>query len=117
MLIDMNEEILQQAGLTKAEAVIYTILVKNSPATPPQLADLANESRTNTYKLLDSLETKGLVDRDDTHKKLRYWANNPSNLLESLKRQRQEAETFEKRFQDNLPAMIDEYFKYCSRNR
>lgn len=108
----MNEEILQQAGLTKAETAIYTILVKNSPATPPKLADIAGESRTNTYKLLDSLEEKGLVSRDDSQKKLRYWANNPSNLLENLKTQRAKVEAAEKRFQDSLPAMIDEYFKY-----
>lgn len=108
----MNESILQEAGLTKAEATIYTLLVKNSPCSPPKLADLTDESRTNTYKLLDSLEEKGLVTRDDTHKKLRYWANNPSNLLESLKKRRADMETAEKRFQDSLPVMIDEYFKY-----
>ncbi len=110
----MNEEILQQAGLTKAEAAIYTILVKNSPCPPPKLADLAGESRTNTYKLLDTLEEKGLVSRDETQKKLRYWANNPSNLSENLKKQRTEVEAAEKRYQDSLPAMIDEYFKYSA---
>jgi sugar-specific transcriptional regulator TrmB len=108
----MNQEILQQAGLTKAEAAIYIILVKNSPCAPPKLADLVGESRTNTYKLLDSLEEKGLVSRDNTQKKLRYWANNPSNLLDSLKKQRAEVDAAEKRFQDTLPSMIDEYFKY-----
>lgn len=108
----MNEEILQQAGLTKAEATIYVLLVKNSPITPPKLADLANESRTNTYKLLETLEQKGLVARDDTQKKLRYWANNPSHLLESLKKRRADVEAAEKRFEDSLPAMMDDYFKH-----
>jgi sugar-specific transcriptional regulator TrmB len=108
----MNESILQEAGLTKAEAQIYVLLVKNSPCPPPKLADLAGESRTNTYKLLDSLEDKGLVSRDTTQKKLRYWANNPSNLLESLKKKRADMEAAEKRYQDSLPAMIDEYFKH-----
>lgn len=108
----MNEEILQEAGLTKAEATIYALLVKNSPCAPPKLADLAGESRTNTYKLLDSLEEKGLVSRDDTQKKLRYWANNPSNLLDELKRRRSDVETAEKRYQDSLPYLINEYFKY-----
>lgn len=114
ILPDMNEEILQLAGLTKAEAAVYAILVKNSPAAPPQLADLAAESRTNTYKLLDSLEAKGLVSRDDTQKKLRYWANNPSNLLENLKQQRAEVEAAEKRYQDSLPGMMEEFFKHSA---
>lgn len=108
----MNDEILQQAGLTKAEAAIYILLVKNSPITPPKLADMAGESRTNTYKLLDTLEEKGLVTRDDSQKKLRYWANNPSNLLETLKKRRTEAESAEKRFEDSLPTMLDEYFQH-----
>ena len=112
MLIDMDEEILQQAGLTKSEARTYATLVKSSPATPPKLAELAHESRSNTYKLLDSLEAKGLVSRDDTQPKLRYWANNPSNLLENLKQARQEAELSEKRLQENLPAMMNEYFQH-----
>lgn len=110
----MNQEILQQAGLTKAEAAIYALLVKNSPCSPPKLADMASESRTNTYKLLDSLEQKGLVSRDDTQKKLRYWANNPSNLLDSLKKKRADMEAAEKRYQDTLPTMIDEYFKHSA---
>lgn len=108
----MNESVLQEAGLTNAEARIYTILVKSSPCPPPKIAELANESRTNTYKLLDSLEEKGLVSRDETQKKLRYWANNPSNLLENLKKKRTEMEATEKRYQDSLPTMIDEYFKH-----
>jgi sugar-specific transcriptional regulator TrmB len=112
MITDMNDELLQQAGLTKTEAAIYVLLVKNSPATPPRLADLAGESRTNTYKLLETLEEKGLVARDDSQKKLRYWANNPSNLLDGLKKRRAEVDAAEKRFQDSLPVMIDEYFKY-----
>lgn len=108
----MNEAILQEAGLTNAEAKIYLLLVKNSPSSPPALAEMAEESRTNTYKLLDSLEEKGLVSRDDTQKKLRYWANNPSALLDTLKKRREEVESAEKRFQNSLPAMVDEYFLY-----
>lgn len=108
----MNEEILYEAGLTKPEAKAYITLVKNSPCTPPALADLISESRTNTYKLLETLEQKNLVSRDDTKKKLRYWANNPSVLLDSIKKQRLDIETAEKRVQDSLPSLVDEYFKY-----
>lgn len=108
----MNEEILCEAGLTKAEAHAYVLLVQNSPCTPPKLSELIEESRTNTYKLLETLEQKGLVSRDDTQKKLRYWANNPSVLLDSIKKQRQDIETAEKRFQDTLPTMLSEYLKH-----
>lgn len=108
----MNEEILQDAGLTKAETQIYTLLIKNSPCSPPKLADLSGESRTNTYKLLDSLEELGLVTRDESQPKLRYWANNPSALLDSLKKRRTEVESAEKRFQSSLPNLVNEYMKH-----
>jgi sugar-specific transcriptional regulator TrmB len=78
----MNNNILKEAGLTATQATAYIILVKNSPCTPPHLAELIKESRTNTYKVLEQLELIGLVSRDETHKKLRYWANNPSLLID-----------------------------------
>lgn len=108
----MNEGTLHDAGLTKSEAKIYAELVKNSPCTPPKLSDLAQESRTNTYKILDALEAKGLVSRDDSQKKLRYWANSPANLLESMKQKRLEVEEAERRFQQSLPSLLNEYFKH-----
>lgn len=73
---------------------------------------MASESRTNTYKLLDALEALGLVTRDESQKKLRYWANNPSILMDNLKKKRTEVEASEKRFQESLPVLVDEYFKY-----
>lgn len=103
---------MQKAGLTDSEAKVYALLVKNSPCAPPLLANMSGESRTNTYKLLDSLEEMGLVSRDESQPKLRYWANNPSNLLDKLKDQRVQVENAEKHFQDSLPSLIDEYFKY-----
>lgn len=107
----MNDQILYEAGLTKSEIIIYTFLVKNNPNTPPRLAELASESRTNTYKLLDSLEEKGLVSRDETQKKLRYWANNPSVLLDSLKKQRDSLAATEQKFRHLLPELMNEYTK------
>lgn len=110
----MNQDILYDAGLTKTEANAYILLIKNSPCSPPKLADLINESRTNTYKLLETLEQKNLVTRDETQKKLRYWANNPSTLLDGIKKQRQDIEIAEKRVQDSLPSLVNEYFKYSA---
>lgn len=108
----MDEHILHEAGLTKPEATIYLLLMRSSPATPPKLATAAGESRSNTYKLLDSLEAMGLVTRDNSQPKLRYWANNPAALLDVIKKKRAQIESNEKRFQGALPHLIDEYFKY-----
>ncbi len=111
----MNEQILQEAGLTQSQASTYTALVKNSPCTPPKLALVIEESRTNTYKLLEQLESLGLASRDDSQKKLRYWANNPSALVDHIKKQRLRAEEAEKRFNNSLPNLINDYLAHSER--
>lgn len=108
----MNEQILIDAGLTKPQARTYKKLVENGPTAPPALAKLINESRTNTYKLLESLEEIGLVSRDETHKKLRYWANNPTVLADNWKRRVQEVKSAEKRIQGSMPELIDNYMRH-----
>ena len=108
----MNEQFLQELGLTKAQAVAYSTLVKNNPSSPPALAKLILESRTNTYKVLESLESLNLVRRDETKKKISYWANNPSALSEITKKKQLEAETNAKRLKAGMPEMIDEFLRH-----
>lgn len=108
----MNEQFLQELGLTKAQATAYVALVKNNPSTPPALAKLIQESRTNTYKILDTLEATGLVRKDDTQKKRRYWANNPSVLLELTKKKQLEAESNAKRLEATMPALLTEFLQH-----
>jgi sugar-specific transcriptional regulator TrmB len=111
----MNDKILQEAGLTPSQAAAYIALVKHSPCSPPNLATLIDESRTNTYKLLEQLEELNLVSRDETQKKLRYWANNPSLLVNIIKKKRLAAEEAEKRFNDSLPTLMENYFEHSER--
>lgn len=108
----MNEAFLQELGLTKAQAVAYIMLVKNNPSTPPALASLIGESRTNIYKILESLDDIGLVRKDDTQKKRRYWANNPSVLTEVTKKKLLEAESNAKLLDASLPTMLSEFLEY-----
>lgn len=113
----MDQRILQEAGLTETQARAYSELVIHSPCSPPKLSALIGESRTNTYKLLEQLEEIGLASRDETQKKLRYWANNPSLLVDMIDKRRLEAEAAEKRFRDSLPSLMDAYFKHSERPR
>lgn len=108
----MNISILVEAGLTESEANAYTFLVENSPIAPPSLAELINETRTNTYKLLESLEELGLAQRDESEKKIKYWAKNPSVLLEHVKSRQEQAELYTKKIQSGLPSLVNEFMKH-----
>jgi sugar-specific transcriptional regulator TrmB len=108
----MNTSILVEAGLTDAEANAYTFLAQNSPIAPPRLAELINESRTNTYKLLESLEELGLAQKDESDKKIKYWAKNPNALLEHVNKEKEQADLKAKKLQSSLPSLVNDFLKY-----
>jgi sugar-specific transcriptional regulator TrmB len=108
----MNTAILVEAGLTEAEASAYVFLVQNNPIAPPRLAELINESRTNTYKLLESLEDLGLAQKDESEKKIKYWAKNPNALLQHVNDKREEAELNAKKLQTSLPSLVNDFLKH-----
>jgi sugar-specific transcriptional regulator TrmB len=112
ILTDMNTTILVEAGLTEPEANAYTFLVTNSPIAPPRLAELIKESRTNTYKLLESLEELGLAQKDESEKKIKYWAKNPSSLLQVVQEKKQIAELQAKKLESSLPDLVNEFLKH-----
>ncbi len=103
---------MQELGLTKSQAAAYTVLVKNSPCPPPKLANLINESRTNTYKLLEQLEELGLVARDATTNKICYWANSPSALRTIAEKKKLAAETTAKKLEAHMHSMLNEFAMY-----
>ncbi len=101
-----------EAGLTEAQAATYIKLVENSPITPPALSELCGESRTNMYKLLESLEEIGLAERDESQKKLRYWAKSPDALLDLTKKRLEEATLANKKLNVGISALRDDFFKH-----
>lgn len=74
------EEILIRAGLTKLQAESYLYLIENGPSAPKELIKKLKISRTNTYKVLESLEDINLVERDDKSKKIIYIPSDPTAL-------------------------------------
>jgi len=107
----MNELLLQELGLTKTQAAVYAVLVKNSPASPPALAKIISESRTNTYKVLDTLEQLGLATRDESGKKIQYWASNPSVLRDLAHQKQLNAEADTRKLEAALPQMLETFFE------
>jgi HTH-type transcriptional regulator, sugar sensing transcriptional regulator len=75
----------QEMGLTQLEAEIYVYLVQDSPATGYKISKGIGRSKTNTYKALASLQTKGAIYVDDGDAR-RCRAVPPDELLDQIAR-------------------------------
>ena len=76
----MDVKFLKQLGLNGSQAKAYIALVKQGSLTPPELAELTGETRTNAYSILDKLVSLGLAKKVESSKKATYRAEHPANL-------------------------------------
>lgn len=102
---------LSAAGLTETDAYVYELLLKKPDAKPSDLMGLANESRTNMYKILDRLVELGLATKFDKDKKLHYKATNPTRLLQLAREQREEREKAERELAAATESLTHDYIK------
>lgn len=79
----LMQDVLTQLGLNDKEAKIYLILLEEGHFAASPLAKRAQESRTNTYMILESLEKQGLVTANDS-RAVRYFKANDPVLLKQL---------------------------------
>lgn len=105
------ESVLEAAGITGSLAKAYIALLSVSDITPATFAKQINESRSNTYKLLDELVECGLATRGDIGKKLHYRAENPSHLLTIARERKDKLELEEKQLQASVPDLVKQYYK------
>jgi predicted transcriptional regulator len=66
------QTVLQQAGLDRHETELYLSLIQLGDATAGELAKTSGVPRTYTYKVLESLEDKGLVHQLQTRSIRKY---------------------------------------------
>jgi sugar-specific transcriptional regulator TrmB len=74
------EQTLMNAGLTKLQAQAYLYLIEHGTVVPKELTDKLDISRTNAYKVLDSLEELQLVNKIEINKKIVYSPADPTAL-------------------------------------
>ena len=108
----MDTHVLTSIGLTEAQARAYIALVQNGPSSPPLIAEKINETRTNTYKILDKLVELGLAKKEDHDKKFKYRIENPAALDSLARKSRDEALANEKRVKDALPTLLNFFYTY-----
>lgn len=90
------EDTLISAGLTELQAQTYLYLLKKGPSFPNQLTAKLNITRTNAYKVLESLEKLDLVTRKTKDKKIIFTAEDPIALASLVAEKRNNIIALEK---------------------
>jgi sugar-specific transcriptional regulator TrmB len=111
----MDVQILEDIGLTKAQAAAYKSLMDNGSLTAPALAKLIGESRTNGYKVLDKLIELGLAVKQPQGGKFCYAATSPTALEQFVQSQAERIRQKERQLNTELPQMLDYFFAHSER--
>lgn len=99
------------ANLNETETHVYTMLITRASWQPSKLGIIVNETRTNTYKILEKLVRLGLAEKFDKDKKYHFRATNPHRLLELSRMQRQQHEHAEKELELQVQNLTNQYIK------
>ncbi len=108
----MNIELLTQIGLTKSQAKAYIALIKFGSLPAPELAAKIGETRTNSYMVLDRLVDMGLIEKDESGKKLLYRPTNPTALERLIEQKRKDVMSTEKQVRDSMPQLLNYFYTY-----
>lgn len=100
---------LVRLGLSESLATAYLALLQNGRLRPPELAELINETRTNSYSLLNKLVDLKLAKKLEDGKKIMYEAENPVAFERFVQRQKEEVLERERLAKDTLPELLTIY--------
>ena len=106
-------EQLQAIGLSKLQATAYVYLLDFvNGRRPAQIAEDLSLTRTNAYKILDSLHEIRLVRKSDASKKLTYYAEDPIVLTNFVADARNRARELENKVKESLSTLQKKYLKH-----
>lgn len=103
------EEVLRSLGFTDLQAKAYLFIIAEGQVSPPRLASELKLTRTNAYKLLDTLIDSGLLYRKEINKKYVYMAANPDALATLLEARRGHIQNMEQQLNRYLPQLRASY--------
>lgn len=90
-------------GVPEKEARVYLALMELGPSSVSEVAKRAKVPRTNTYHLLNSLISRGLVSFHDRTSKMIFVAEDPQRLAQMLKSQSEEYARYYEEVQSLMP--------------
>ena len=103
------ENALTEAGLSKLQAQVYLYLLDYGPVSPNILTTKLNITRTNTYKVLESLIKLDLVKRRTQNKKATYFPESPTALASLVAEKRNDVIALEHRVDIVMRDLQDKY--------
>ena len=106
----MNKEILISLGLTADEATIYNVLLEGGFMPARTVALRANLGRPLTYKILDDLIIKNVVEKKETGGKISLFAPvHPRELEKLLEKKKTDLENTKKALDESIGQMVSKY--------
>jgi len=106
----METNILVDLGLTQDEATIYNVLLEGGFMPARTVALRANLGRPLTYKILDDLIIKNVVEKKDTGGKISLFAPvHPRELEKLLEKKRTDIENTKKALDESIGQMVSKY--------
>lgn len=106
---DYMNELFVSLGYSEKESRIYRYLLEEGLKTAAQIAEDVDETRTNTYMILERLEKAELVKSDDTQAIRRYEIADPIVLKQSVFNKQQELRQIQMLLNQNLPKLQSLY--------
>lgn|GEM_PF-6290643 len=99
------EAFLKDFGFNARETAIYIALLKKGKASPAELSKTTSTERSDTYRILDSLVSKGFVTKI-LEKPVQYAVAPPGKAFKrSLEEKRNSLSTLEGRIEDSAQAL------------
>ena len=111
----MNEELLKSLGLSASQAKAYIALTQKGELTPPEVASLTGESRTNAYMVLDKLEELRLIEKITNGKRISYQPQNPIALERLAEERRQLFSQTEDRVKQAMPQLLSYFYSFTEK--
>lgn len=106
----METKLLVDLGLTQDEASIYSVLLDGGFMPARTVAIRSNLGRPLTYKILDDLIIKGVVEKKDTGGKVSLFAPiHPRELEKLLEKKKEEIDNTKKALDESIGQMISKY--------
>lgn len=111
----MNPQLLEQIGLSTSQAKVYLRLVEKGELSPPQIAKLTGESRSNAYMVLQRLEELGLVEKLEKVNKISYQPLNPIAIERLAEERRRTTAKTENQIKQAMPQMLSYFYSFTEK--
>ncbi len=102
----MNEQLLEEIGLTKGEIKVYLTLLKLGETTTGKIIEEAQISSGKIYEILEKLIKKGLASYTIKEKTKHFHAASPNRILDYLHEKEKNIKEKESEFQKELPSLL-----------